>query len=64
MVALAVGSASAQNPVPSRAPAPAATNLATGFGSVSGTVMDSLHDVLLKGALVRIDQSMRESITD
>lgn len=62
MVALAVGSADAQNPSP--APTPAATSLAAGFGSVSGTVMDSLHDVLLKGALVRVDQSMRESITD
>jgi hypothetical protein len=62
MVALAVGSSSAQNPTP--APATAASGLATGFGSVSGTVTDSLHDVLLKGALVRVDQSMRESITD
>ena len=63
MVALAVSSVSAQNPSPAPA-APATTSLATGFGSVSGTVMDSLHDALLKGALVRIDQSMRESITD
>ena len=64
MVALAVCSAHAQNPVPTPAPAAAATNLATGVGSVSGTVTDSLHDVLLKGALVRVDQTMHESITD
>ena len=58
MVALAVCSAQAQNP------APAATGLATGVGSVSGTVTDSLHDVLLRGALVRIDQTTREGFTD
>jgi hypothetical protein len=63
IVALAVCSAQAQNPVPAPTPAPA-SSLATGFGSVSGTVADSLHDVLLKGALVRVDQSMREAITD
>lgn len=57
VVALAVSSATAQNPA-------ATTNLATGVGSVSGTVTDSLHDVLLRGALVRIDQTTREGFTD
>lgn len=58
MVALVVCSAHAQNP------ASAATTLATGLGSVSGTVTDSLHDVLLRGALVRVDQTTHEGITD
>lgn len=58
MVALAASSARGQTPA---APAP---SLATGVGSVSGTVTDSLHDVLLRGALVRIDQTMREGFTD
>jgi hypothetical protein len=58
MVAFAVGSAGAQNP------APAASGIATGVGSLSGTVIDSLHDVLLRGALVRVDQSTREGFTD
>ena len=58
MVALAVSSARAQNP------AAAATSLATGVGSVSGTVTDSLHDVLLRGALIRIENTTREGITD
>jgi carboxypeptidase family protein/TonB-dependent receptor-like protein len=58
MVAFAVCSAGAQNP------APAASSIATGVGSLSGTVTDSLHDVLLRGALVRIDQTTREGFTD
>jgi hypothetical protein len=58
MVALAVSSAGAQNP------APAASGIATVVGSLSGTVTDSLHDVLLRGALVRVDQTTREGFTD
>jgi hypothetical protein len=58
MVALAACSAGAQNP------APAASGIATGVGSLSGTVTDSLHDVLLRGALVRVDQTTREGFTD
>ena len=38
--------------------------MAMGVGSLSGTITDSLHDVLLRGALVRVDQTTREGITD
>jgi hypothetical protein len=58
IVVLAASVAGAQNP------AAPATPLASGVGSVSGTVIDSLHDVLLRGALVRVDQSTREGFTD
>ena len=48
--------AGAQNPTP-----PAA---AAGYGVIHGTVIDSLHDQLLAGALVRLDKTTREAITD
>jgi hypothetical protein len=56
IAALAICSARAQNP--------AASPLATGVSSVSGTVSDSLHDAVLRGALVRIDQTTHEGFTD
>ena len=54
-VALGLSSARAQAP----AAAPAA-----GFAIVDGTVTDSLHDVLLRGALVRVENTTREAMTD
>ena len=51
-------SAGAQNPAPAPAAAP------TGFATIHGTVIDSLHDALLAHALVRVDNSTREAITD
>lgn len=50
--------ARAQNPTSAPAAAPA------GFGSIHGTVIDSLHDVLLAHALVRVENTTREAITD
>src|SRR5690242_8489057 len=47
----------AQNPTNAAAPA-------TTGAVVKGIVLDSLHDVLLRGALVRVDNSTRESFTD
>ena len=46
----------AQNPT-----TPAA---AAGYAVIHGTVIDSLHDQLLAGALVRLDKGAREAITD
>lgn len=57
IAALAASVASAQNPVP--APAPAA-----GFAALHGTAYDSLHETVLKGALVRVDNTTRENLTD
>jgi hypothetical protein len=58
-VATASVSAAAQNPTPPPAAAPAA-----GVATIRGAVIDSLHDNLLRGALVRIENTMRESFTD
>jgi carboxypeptidase family protein/TonB-dependent receptor-like protein len=44
-------------------PAPAAA-AAGGVVTIRGSVLDSLHDSLLKGALVRVDNSTHEAITD
>jgi hypothetical protein len=56
-VAAAAAPAIAQTPAP--APAPTA-----GIGYLKGIVLDSLHDSVLRGALVRIDNSSKESFTD
>src|SRR5690349_18893369 len=55
-VAAAATPAIAQNPAP--APAPA------GVGVLKGVVLDSLHDSLLRGALVRVESTNREAFTD
>ena len=55
-VAAAATPAIAQNPAP--APAPA------GAGVFKGVVLDSLHDSLLRGALVRVENTNREAFTD
>ena len=56
IAALASLSAGAQNP----ASAPAAT----GFATIKGVVADSLHESALVGALVRVENTTREGITD
>ena len=43
---------------------PPAAPAARGVAIIHGTVLDSLHEGLLAGALVRVDNSTRESITD
>ena len=58
VVATATGRVAAQNPTPATPPA------APGFATVRGSVLDSLHDELLRGALVRIENSTREAVTD
>jgi hypothetical protein len=55
-LAVAAGAASAQNPVPTPAPATLA--------SVHGTAVDSVHGELLVGALVRVEGTNREAMTD
>jgi hypothetical protein len=57
VIAVAAAPAAAQNPPP----APAAS---AGVAALKGVVVDSLHDQLLRGALVRVDNSTRESFTD
>lgn len=57
IVALAAISLRAQNP-----PTPAAAS--SGFATIRGSVLDSLHDALVKGALVRVDNGIREAFTD
>lgn len=47
----------AQNP----APTPAS---GAGFITIRGSVLDSLHDGMLRGALVRVENTTREAITD
>ena len=59
LVALAAVPAAAQNPPPPAAAAPAA-----GVATIRGSVLDSLHDALLRGALVRIENTTREAFTD
>ena len=59
LIALATVQAAAQNPTP-----PAAATPAAGVGTIRGAVIDSLHDSLLRGALVRIENTVRESFTD
>lgn len=48
-------SAGAQNPAASPSP---------GVASIHGTVIDSLHDALLSHALVRVENTNREAVTD
>src|SRR4029077_15296348 len=57
IAALAASVASAQNPAPTPA-------LAAGFASLRGVVYDSLHETVLNSALVRVDNTTREIITD
>src|SRR3954463_4058778 len=52
LVALATVPAAAQNPTPPAAAAPAA-----GVAVIRGAIIDSLHDTLLRGALVRIENT-------
>jgi hypothetical protein len=57
IVALATVSLAAQTPTsPAAAPG--------GVITIRGSVLDSLHDSLLKGALVRVDNSTHEAFTD
>src|SRR5690349_8242942 len=58
-VAVAAAPLAAQNPTPAAA-APAAG----GVAAIKGVVLDSLHESPLRGALVRIDNSTHEAITD
>ncbi|HKW48115.1 MAG TPA: carboxypeptidase regulatory-like domain-containing protein [Gemmatimonadaceae bacterium] len=58
IAALVSSSARAQNPSSAPAAAPA------GFASIHGTVLDSLHDALLSHALVRVENTTREALTD
>jgi carboxypeptidase family protein/TonB-dependent receptor-like protein len=58
IVALAAMSVRAQN----SAPAPASPS--PGFATIRGSVLDSLHDTMVKGALVRVDNGVREGFTD
>ena len=58
LVAFAAVPAASQNPTPPAA-APAA-----GVATIRGSVIDSLHDALLRGALVRIENTTREAFTD
>jgi hypothetical protein len=57
LVALPAVPAAAQNP-------PAAAAPAAGVATIRGSVLDSLHDTLLRGALVRIENTTREAFTD
>jgi hypothetical protein len=59
LLALATVPVAAQNP-----PAPAPAAPAAGVATIRGSVLDSLHDALLRGALVRIENTTRESFTD
>jgi hypothetical protein len=59
LAALATVPAAAQNPTPPAAAAPAA-----GVAVIRGAIIDSLHDTLLRGALVRIENTTREAFTD
>jgi carboxypeptidase family protein/TonB-dependent receptor-like protein len=56
IAALASLSVGAQNP----APAPAAA----GFAAIKGVVSDSLHESALVGALIRVDNTTHEGVTD
>ena len=58
IVALAAISVRAQNPTSPPAASP------SGFATIRGSVLDSLHDALVKGALVRVDNGVREAFTD
>ena len=58
LIASAALPAAAQNPTPPAAAAP------TGVATIRGSVIDSLHDALLHGALVRIENTTREAFTD
>ena len=58
-IALAAVTAAAQNPTP-----PAAATPAAGVATIRGSVIDSLHDSLLRGALVRIENTTHDGITD
>ena len=57
LAALAILSAGAQNPA-------SPPHGAAGFASIHGTVIDSLHDALLVHALVRVENTNREAMTD
>ena len=59
IVSLATVPAGAQNPTPPAAAVPSA-----GVATIRGSVIDSLHDALLRGALVRIESTTREAFTD
>lgn len=56
---VALASVAAVGQTPAAAPAPAA-----GFATIRGSILDSLHDAMLQGALVRVEGSNREAITD
>ena len=58
LVALATVPAAAQIPTPPATATPA------GVATIRGSVLDSLHDTLLRGALVRIENTTREAFTD
>jgi hypothetical protein len=58
--AAASAPAAAQNPTPANAAAPAGAGVAI----IKGLVLDSLHESALRGALVRLDNTTREAITD
>ena len=51
-------------PLRAQNPTPAAAAASPGFSTIRGSVLDSLHDALVKGALVRVDNGVREGITD
>ena len=57
MAALGAVVARAQTPAPAAAPPP-------GVATVRGIVTDSLHEIPLRGALVRVDNTTHESISD
>ena len=57
-LALAAVAAAAPNPTSPAGAAPA------GVATIRGSVIDSLHDTLLRGALVRIENTTREAFTD
>ena len=57
IAATATVRAAAQNPTPAQAPA-------AGFITIRGSVLDSLHDGMLRGALVRVENTTREAFTD
>ncbi|HEY2375748.1 MAG TPA: carboxypeptidase regulatory-like domain-containing protein [Gemmatimonadaceae bacterium] len=57
IAALASVSAAAQNP-------PAGTSATAGVATIRGVVLDSLHDGSLAGALIRVENTTREGITD
>ena len=54
----AVASLNAGGQTPTPAPAP------SGVATINGIVIDSLHDAMLAGALVRVENTSRESMTD